>query len=121
MADAAAVAAFAHALVAWLAERHDAGDLPAPDPTWRIEENRWQACRYGLDGSLADLRTGEPAPARELLAQRLEQLAPSAVAIGCAAELERARELLRENGAERQRRAGGPREATVQLLEEYLA
>ena len=121
VADAAAVAAFAHALVAWLTERHDAGDLPAPDPTWRIEENRWQACRYGLDGSLADLRTGEPVPARELLGRRLEQLAPSAVAIGCAAELECVRDLLRENGAERQRRAGGPREATVRLLEEYLA
>ena len=121
VADAAAVAAFAHALVAWLAERHDAGDLPAPDPTWRIEENRWQACRYGLDGAFADLRTGEPAPARERLAERFEQLAPSAVAIGCASELERARELLRENGAERQRRAGGPHDATVQLLGEYLA
>ena len=121
VADATAVAAFAHALVAWLTERHDAGDLPAPDPTWRIEENRWQACRYGLDGSLADLRTGEPVPARELVGRRLEQLAPSAVAIGCSAELAGARGLLRENGAERQRRAGGAREATVQLLEEYLA
>jgi len=121
VADAAAVTAFAHALVAWLAARHDGGDLPAPDPTWRIEENRWQACRHGLDGTLADLRTGEPAPARERLAERLEQLAPFAVAVGCEAELDRARELLRENGAERQRRAGGPREATMQLLGEYLA
>ncbi len=119
--DAAAVAAFAHALVAWLVARHDGGDLPAPDPTWRIEENRWQACRHGLDGTFADLRTGEPAPAREQLAERIEQLAPFAVAVGCETELDRARELLRENGAERQRRAGGPREATLQLLGEYLA
>jgi carboxylate-amine ligase len=119
--DAAAVAAFAHALVAWLAARHDGGDLPAPDPTWRIEENRWQACRHGLDGTFADLRTGEPAPAREQLAERIEQLAPFAVAVGCETELDRARELSRENGAERQRRAGGPREATLQLLGEYLA
>ena len=121
VADAAAVAAFAHALVAWLAARHDGGDLPEPDPTWRIEENRWQACRHGLDGTLADLRTGEPEPARERLAERFEQLAPSAVAVGCAAELDRARELLRENGAERQRSTGGPHKATVQLLGEYLA
>ncbi len=121
VADAAAVAAFAHALVAWLAARHDGGDLPAPDATWRIEENRWQACRHGLDGTFADLRTGEPGPARELLAARIEQLAPFAVAVGCESELDRARELLRENGAERQRRAGGPREATLQLLGGYLA
>ncbi len=121
VADATAVAAFAHALVAWLAARHDGGDLHAPDPTWRIEENRWQACRYGLDGELADLRTGEPEPARERIAHRLEELAPAAVAVGCAAELEQTARLLRENGAERQRRAGGPRAATVQLVEEYLA
>ncbi len=121
VADAAAVAAFAHALVAWLAARHDAGDLPAPDPTWRIEENRWQACRHGLDGELADLRTGERAPARERLAERLDELAGTAAALGCAHGLERARELLRENGAERRRRAGGPREAAGQIVEEYLA
>jgi carboxylate-amine ligase len=121
VADAAAVTAFAHALVAWLAARHDGDDLPAPDPTWRIEENRWQACRHGLDGVFADLRSGERAPARERLAERLEKLGPAAVAVGCAPELEQAGRLLRENGAERQRRAGGPREATVQLLEEYLA
>jgi len=121
VADAGAVAAFAHALVAWLAERHDAGDLPDPDPTWRIEENRWQACRHGLDAELADLRTGERASARERLEQRLDELAPVAAGLGCAAPLARARELLRENGAERQRRAGGSREATAQLVEEYLA
>jgi carboxylate-amine ligase len=121
VADAAAVAAFAHALVAWLAARHDGGDLPAPAPTWRIEENRWQACRHGLDGLLADLVTGEPLPARERLAERLGQLGSVAGALGCARELERARELLQANGAERLRRAGGAREATEQLLEEYLA
>jgi carboxylate-amine ligase len=121
VADATAVAAFAHALVAWLAQRHDAGDLPAPDPTWRIEENRWQACRYGLDGMFADLDSGERVPARERLAERIQELAGAAVAVGCRAELERAHELVRENGAERQRRAGGAREAARQLVEEYLA
>ena len=122
VADAAAVAAFAHALVAWLAERHDAGDLPAPDPTWRIEENRWQACRHGLDGAFADLRTGEPAPARELLAERLD-----------AARAQRGRDRLRGRARARARAAArrtapsasaapaAPREATVQLLGEYLA
>lgn len=105
--DAAGVAAFAHALVAWLAARHDAGDLPGPAPTWRIEENRWAACRHGLDGVLTDVWTGERTPARELLAQRLDALSQTAVELQCAPELGEARRLLEANGAERQRRAAG--------------
>jgi glutamate---cysteine ligase / carboxylate-amine ligase len=120
VADAAAVAAVAHALVGWLSARHDAGDLPAPEPTWRIEENRWQACRHGLDAELADLRSGERTPARELLASRLDELAPTAATLGCAAELEDARRLLAANGAERQRAAGGPEAAMRGLVEAYL-
>lgn len=120
VADAMAVAAFAHALVGWLAERHDAGDLPGPDPTWRIEENRWRACRHGLDAELADLRTGEREPARALLARRVDDLAPVAEQLGCALELEGVRALLGENGAERMRRAGDARAATEQLVREYL-
>ena len=49
-ADAAAVAAVAHALVVELAERHDAGELPPPAPSWRIAENRWSASRPGAPG-----------------------------------------------------------------------
>ena len=120
--DAVAVAAFAHSLVAWLAERHDSGDLPPPDATWRIEQNRWSACRHGLDAHLADLSSGALTPVRELLAQRLDALAPTAVTLGATAGLEAARRLLRANGAERQRRAaagGGARAASEWLVDAY--
>jgi carboxylate-amine ligase len=103
MEEASAVAAFAHALVAWLAERHAAGEpLGAPED-WRIAENRWVACRYGLDGHFADLDTGDRRPVRDVLHARLEQLAPVAERIGCAAELARARALAESNGAPAQR------------------
>jgi carboxylate-amine ligase len=103
VAGAAAVGAFVHALVAWLAARHDAGEPLGPAPTWRIAENRWSACRHGLDAQLADLETGELQPARERLAGLLDAVAPHASALGCAAELEAARALARANGAMRQR------------------
>ncbi len=103
LADAAAVAAYAHALVAWLAERHDAGErLGAPD-TWRIDENRWTALRHGLDGSFADLATGARRPVRELLRDRVDELAPVARRLGCGAELASAGRLIDANGAQRQR------------------
>jgi glutamate---cysteine ligase / carboxylate-amine ligase len=125
VADAAAVSAFVHSLVAWLSDRHDAGDLPEPDPTWRIEENRWSACRHGLDAAFADLESGQRVPARELIAARLDALAPTARAIGAEVELEDVRRLLAGNGAERQRRAaaggGGARAAAEWLVGAYGA
>jgi carboxylate-amine ligase len=117
VADAAAIAAVAHALVAWLAARHDAGELPGPDPTWRIEENRWAACRRGLDAVFVDLETGSSASVRELLARRIEALAPTAERLGCAEALAEAGRLLRANGAERQRAsARGDAEAAARHL-----
>jgi carboxylate-amine ligase len=117
VADAAGVAALVHALVAWLATRHDAGDLPAPHDTWRIEENRWFACRDGIEGELADLDTGERRPARERLAMLIDAVAGEAE--GCGAELACARELVAVNGAMRQRATGGPQAAAAWLTEVY--
>jgi carboxylate-amine ligase len=72
--ETAALAAFVHALVAWLAD----GNARAVAPTWRIAENRWSACRHGLDGTLADLDTGERRPTRAVLAALLQDVAPAA-------------------------------------------
>jgi carboxylate-amine ligase len=121
--DAAAVIATVHALVAWLGERHDAGEPePPPAPTWRIEENRWQALRHGLHGTLADLETGEPTPTRERLHALLDELAPHAGALGGEAELRHARRLVESNGAMRQREvhsSGGIRGLTEWLVEGF--
>jgi carboxylate-amine ligase len=104
--DAAAVAAFAHALVAWLAERHDDGERLGAPETWRIAENRWVALRHGLDGHFTDLDTGAVAPVRDVLRTRLDQLTPVAEHLGCARELASAESLIAANGAIRQREVG---------------
>jgi carboxylate-amine ligase len=72
--ETAAIGAFAHALVARLAERHDAGERLPVAETWRIDENRWSACRHGLDGDLRDLETGERRVTRERVAVLAEEL-----------------------------------------------
>ena len=118
VADTAAVGAVIHSLVHHLAARHDAGELPPVAETWRIEENRWSACRHGLDGRLADLATGETRPTRERLECLLGELAASAAQVGATSELEHARALLEANGAQRQREvasSGGPRELVAWL------
>jgi len=122
VADAAAVAGFVHALVGWLAERHEDGEaLPVP-ATWRIAENRWSACRKGVEGTLADLDTGRRLPTRERLHALLDRLARVGARLDCAAELREARRLVEENGAIRQRRIGeegGPLEVARWLCARF--
>jgi carboxylate-amine ligase len=60
--ETAAVATVIHDLVQRLAERPE----PAHE-SWRIDQNRWSACRHGLEGEMTDLVTGERRPTRELL------------------------------------------------------
>jgi carboxylate-amine ligase len=121
--ESAAVAAVAQALVISLAERHDAGEALPVHETWRIEENRWSACRHGVEGQLHDLDDGSPRPTRARLHELLDELEPVAERLGSAAELEGARSLVERNGAIRVREAAGgdPRAATAWLAERFLA
>jgi carboxylate-amine ligase len=107
IADTAAVAAVVHALCARLAERFDAGELGPPAPTWRIAENRWSACRHGVDGWMVDVETGARTRTRARLASLIDELEPYAATLGCVGELDDARRLLQSNGASRLRAAAG--------------
>jgi glutamate---cysteine ligase / carboxylate-amine ligase len=119
VADAAAIVAVAQALMVWLAERHDGGDLRPPIEAWRIEQNRWWACRDGVDGNLADLDTGEMRPTRERLRELLDMLEPVAGRLGASEGLTRARELVECNGAIAQRRQAA--RAGISSLPGWLA
>ena len=124
VAEAAAVAAVARTLVAWLAEQHRAGETLPIAPVWRIEENRWWAARDGVEGELADLGTGERRPTRDRLAELLDELEPVAARLGCAAELGGARRLAEENGATRQRAVAekdGVRAVAAWLADRYVS
>ena len=74
VAETAAIGAVVHALVVRLCERHDAGETLPVAEAWRIDQNRWSACRYGLDGDMRDLETGELRPTRARVAALLDDL-----------------------------------------------
>ncbi len=123
VADAAAIGAVAQALVAWLGARHDAGEKLPVEPRWRIEENRWSACRYGVQGEMADLESGRRVSTRACLQTFLDQLHPVASKLGAEAELDRARKLTEVNGAIAQRQAarnGNAFKAAHWLVERFL-
>jgi glutamate---cysteine ligase / carboxylate-amine ligase len=74
VAETAAIAEVVYALVTHLADHHDAGEALLVADSWRIDQNRWSACRHGLDGDLIDLVTGARRPARDRVAALVERL-----------------------------------------------
>ena len=60
-----------------------------------LSENRWRAMRYGFDEGLLDLARGELVPCAELLEELIELIYEDAVALGCVAEVEHARTIMR--------------------------
>jgi len=83
--------------------------LKQKNQRWRIyantliDENRWLAQRYGTAGKLVDFGKGEAVPYADLLEELIELTREEAVALGCLAEVERARGILkRGTSAQRQ-------------------
>jgi carboxylate-amine ligase len=126
VADAIAVGLVAHALVLWLSARFDAGETLRVHETWRIEENRWSAARYGVQGKLADLDTGQTRATSDVLLELLDHLAPLATTLAGPDALAHARGLATAGGAQAQRQVaaaahGGVRGVAAWLAERFLA
>lgn len=61
-----------------------------------IEENKWRAVRYGIDGKLIDFGKQEEIPTRELIHELLDFVGEAADIFGSQSELDRIRGILRE-------------------------
>lgn len=72
-------------------------------PVFLLEENRWRAQRYGVEGTLFDFGKGMLVPYRELIEEILSLVAEDAEALGCVDEIARARSIVAEGtSADRQ-------------------
>src|SRR5437763_7051986 len=68
-----------------------------------IDENRWRASRYGLDGKLIDFGRRCEVEARSLIHEILEFIGPEVDELGSRREMEHIERILREGtGADRQ-------------------
>jgi carboxylate-amine ligase len=95
--EADALSALIVACVAQAARDTDEGRPYVDLPLRLIEENMWRAIRYGLDGELLELESGEAYPARAAVDRLLAWTAPMRRELGLSVELPP------QNGAQRQR------------------
>jgi carboxylate-amine ligase len=68
-----------------------------------INENRWRAKRYGIDGGLVDFGKGQLVPCADLLEELIELTGEDAKALDCETEVAECRNIIRRGtGAHRQ-------------------
>lgn len=86
--------------------------LKTANQRWRIyphmlvKENRWRAQRYGTDEGLVDFGKGQVVPMADLVEEMIALVRTDAERLGCLAEVENVRNILRDGtSAHRQRRA----------------
>ncbi len=71
-----------------------------------INENRWRAQRYGLDGGMMDFGCGKLVPFSQLMDELTDLIAEDAEALGCFPEIKSIKTIIeRGTGAHRQRAA----------------
>ena len=97
------LAALVQALVKELCERFESGLELSSYPYEMLDENKFIAARYGLDGELVDLPREERVPTRSLARRVVDRVREHAEDLGSDRELDAVEDLLeRGNGAARQ-------------------
>lgn len=76
--DALAITALLQVTVAWMVELRQNNMSFRRYESPLIEENKWRAVRYGLDGSMIDFGIEKEVPTRDLIRELLELVAPLA-------------------------------------------
>jgi carboxylate-amine ligase len=101
--DTIALAALMQAIVVKLHKLRQQNVTFRMYPRRLIDENRWRAARYGLDGKLIDFGRKCEMDERELLHEMLEFIAPEADELGTRREMAHIERIMREGtGADRQ-------------------
>ena len=111
---AAALAAYLQALCSYLLEGNEAP--PREDDYLVYNYNRFQACRFGLDGTIVLPQSHESVPLRDDILATLERIAPHAQRLGAGPALPQLARVAKEGGDAWQLRAVHEREGSVESL-----
>jgi carboxylate-amine ligase len=109
---AAALAAYLQALCRHLLQRVDAP--PVEDDYLVYNYNRFQACRFGLEGAITHPKTYANVPMREDILTTLERMMPHAEALGSVEALQHLAQAAREGSDAAQLRHVFEREGSVE-------
>ena len=116
-----AVAALTHSLVEHFSTLLDEGrELPTLPP-WFVQENKWRSARYGMDAIIILDAAGNEQLVTEAVRDLLVTLEPVAARLGCLAELDGIRTIMRRGASYQRQRAvarrhGGELDAVVASL-----
>jgi carboxylate-amine ligase len=83
-------------LVHDLSEEIDRGTYQHSCHPFLIRQNKWRACRYGMDARLVDPQSFQPIAAREVVHRLCDHLKDRALELGCLPQLELARSMADE-------------------------
>lgn len=105
LTEVLALAALTHCLVEHFSTMLDDGrELPRM-PSWFLQENKWRSARYGMDAIVILDAAGNEQLVTESLEDLLGELEPVAARLGCLAELDGVRTIMRRGASyQRQRR-----------------
>jgi carboxylate-amine ligase len=88
--------ALTQCLVHDLSEEIDQGTYQFDCHPFLIRQNKWRACRYGMEARLVDSGTHKAVPVRQVVHALLDRLQGRAQELGCASYLEIVREMAEE-------------------------
>lgn len=117
------IAALVQCLVHYLSDQIDEGTYGSECHPMLVRQNKWRACRFGLEANLVEYATRESRPVREMLADLVGRLWPIAEELRCQEELHRVLGMADgPTGADRQlallRETGDPAEMIRRLTAE---
>ena len=111
LTEVTALAALTHCLVEHFSTMLDDGrELPTVPP-WFAQENKWRSARYGMDAIIILDAAGNEELVTDAVGRLLVELAPVADRLGCRAELEAVRIILKRGASYQRQRAVARRNA----------
>ena len=109
--EVAAISALTHCFVEHFSTMLDRGETLPTLPPWFAQENKWRSARYGMDAIIITNAAGDEELVTDAVGRWLIDLAPVAERLGCAAELEQVRVILRRGASYQRQRAVARRHA----------
>ncbi len=101
--DVLGLTALIQCLIYDLSEEIDRGTYQFDCHPFLIRQNKWRACRYGIDAKLVDAATHRPVEARRVVNNLVDRLRPRGEELACASYLEMAAAMAdRPTGSARQ-------------------